>query len=261
MLRWCAYCQEFQGEIAPLNIFTTTHGLCSACKAKGMGRLDSEIGNSHRLREIQGLLYEAGKTGDMAAASSIVRHALVAGLRPVDILVGLITPLLYLVGIDWESNLITVADEHRFTSFCERVFELVELEVKAASEPIPRIRAAVVFLMNAHGNDHGLGIRILSLWLQSKGIETRHLDPPPTPETLFQLATQIRPQAILVSVALEYQKEYVYRIATMIERLPRPRPTLIVGGYAIKQNLISHIPGAFLLETMTGLNDFILTLD
>ena len=261
MLRWCAYCQEFQGEIAPLNIFTTTHGLCPACEAKGMGRLNSEIGNSHRLRDIQGLLYEAGKTGDMAAASSVLHQALVAGLRPVDILVGLITPLLYIIGIEWESSLISVADEHRFTSFCERVFELVELKISPAGAPPPRIRPAMVLLMNARGNDHSLGIRILSLWLQSKGIQTRHLEPPPTPESLFRLATQTRPQAILVSVALEQQKGYVYTIAKMMERLPRPRPALIVGGYAIKQNLISHIPGALLLETMAGLNDFILTLD
>src|SRR6202012_2861287 len=131
MLRWCAYCQEFQGEIAPLDIFTTPHGTCPACQAKGMSQLDAEIGNSHRLREIQGLLYEAGKTGDLPAASRIVQHALAAGLRPVDILVGLITPLLYLIGIEWETKLITVADEHRFTSFCERGFELVVPEVKA----------------------------------------------------------------------------------------------------------------------------------
>lgn len=225
-----------------------------------MVRLDSEIGNSHRLREIQGLLYEAGKTGDMATASSIIRQALAAGLRPVDILVGVITPLLYLIGIEWESNLITIADEHRFTTFCERVFELVELEVKAASEPISKIQPATVFLMNARGNDHILGVRILSLWLQSKGIKTRHLDPPPVAEMLFELATQTKPQAILVSLALEYQKEYIYSIAQMIERLLHPRPTLIVGGYAVKQGLISHIPGALLLETMTGLDDFILTL-
>src|ERR1700722_4926401 len=140
MLRWCAYCQEFQGEIAPLDIFTTTHGLCTACMAKGMDRLDSEIGNSHRLREIQGLLYEAGKAGDMAAAPGIVHRALSAGLRPVDILVGLITPLLYLIGVEWESHLITVADEHRFTSFCERVFELVVLEVEATRAPTSTIR-------------------------------------------------------------------------------------------------------------------------
>jgi methanogenic corrinoid protein MtbC1 len=226
-----------------------------------MGRLDSEIGSSHRLREIQGLLYEAGKTGDMAAASSIVRQALTAGLRPVDILVGLITPLLYLIGIQWENSLITVADEHRFTTFCERVCEMVALEVEAVGAPIPGIRRPIVFLMNARGNDHNLGIRILSLWLQTRGIETRHFHPPPTPETLFQLATETRPQAILISLALEWQKVYVSNIARMVERLPRPRPTLIVGGYAIKQNLIPPIPGALLLETLTGLDDFILTLD
>jgi methanogenic corrinoid protein MtbC1 len=261
MLRWCAYCQEFQGEIAPFNVFTTTHGLCPTCEAKGMGRLDSEIGNSHRLREIQGLLYEAGKTGDTTAASGIVRRALAAGLRPVDILVGLITPLLYLIGVEWEKSLITVADEHRFTSFCERVFELVVLEVAANYAPAPCVRPPTVFLMNAHGNEHSLGIRILSLWLQSKGIATRHLHPPPTPEVLFQLAAQSRPQAVLVSLALESQKAYVHSIARMMKRLPSPRPTLIVGGYAIKQQLIAPIPGALFVETITGLNDFILALD
>lgn len=261
MLRWCAYCQEFQGEIAPLDKFTTTHGICPACSAKGMDRLDSEIGNSHRLREIQGLLYEAGKAGDMAAAPGIVHRALSAGLRPVDILVGLITPLLYLIGLEWETSLITVADEHRFTSFCERVFELVVPEVKAAGASIPGTRDALVFLMNARGNDHNLGIRILSLWLQSKGIRSRNLHPPPSPETLFELAAETRPQAILISLALEKQKAYVDSIAQKMKALPHPQPTVIVGGYAIKHQLIPPIPGALFLETITGLDDLIWTLE
>jgi methanogenic corrinoid protein MtbC1 len=261
MLRWCAYCQEFQGETAPLDLFTTTHGICPACEAKGMGRLDADIGNSHRLREIQGLLYEAGKTGDMASAARIVQRALAAGLRPVDILVGLITPLLYLIGIEWESSLITVADEHRFTRFCERVFELIVLEVKSAGVPLYEARHALVFLMNARGNNHNLGIRILSLWLRSKGIETRDFDPPPTPDALFELAAETRPQAILISLALDRQKDYVYSIARRMEDLPRPRPTLIVGGYAIKHRLIRPIAGTVFLETITGLSDFIWTLE
>jgi methanogenic corrinoid protein MtbC1 len=261
MLRWCAYCQEFQGEIAPLDIFTTTHGICPACQAKGMVQLDSEIGTSHRLREIQGLLYQAGKTGDMDAAPRIVHSALTAGLRPVDILVGLITPLLYLIGVEWETSLISVADEHRFTSFCERVFELVALQLPDGAAPTPGIRQPLVFLMNARGNNHRLGIRILSLWLQSKGIRTRNLHPPPCPETLFQLATETRPQAILISLALDTQKAYVHSIARKMEALPHPQPTLIVGGYAIKHQLIPPIPGALFLETMTGLDDLIWTLE
>jgi hypothetical protein len=95
------------------------------------------------------------------------------------------------------------APRHRFTSFCEEVFELVVHEVDAAGAPSSGIRPAIVFLMNARGNDHTLGIRILSLWLRSKGIETRDFHPAPTPETLFRLATQTRPQAILISLALD----------------------------------------------------------
>ncbi len=261
MLRWCAYCQEFQGEIAPLDTFTTTHGVCPACQAKGMSQLDAEIGNAHRLREIQGLLYQAGKAGDMTAAPGIVHRALTAGLRPVDILPGLITPLLYLIGVEWETHLITVADEHRFTTFCERVFELVVPQVKAVDASIPGTRNALVFLMIARGNSHNLGIRILSLWLHSKGISSSILHPPPTPETLFQLATETRPQAILISVAMEKQKVYVDTIAQKMETLRHPPPTLIIGGYAIKHHLIPPIPGAIFLETMTGLDDLIWTLE
>lgn len=260
MLRWCAYCQEFQGEVAPLDTYATTHGICPVCKAKGIGRLDTEIGNSHRVRDIQELLYEAGKTGEVAAASSIVHRAFEAGLRPVDILVGIITPLLYRIGAEWESHEITVADEHRFTSFCERVFELVKLEAITAGAPNQGDCHAQVFLTNARGNSHTLGIRIVALWLQSKGIETREFDPPPSAEALVELVAEIRPQAILISLALDRQKSYVWAIAQRLEALQHPRPTLIVGGYAIKQKLVSPIPGALFFETITGLDDFIWTL-
>jgi len=261
MLRWCAYCQEFQGEIAPLEVFTTTHGICPACKAKGTGRLDDEIGNSHRLRTIQGLLYEAGKTGDMAAASSVVHGALAAGVRPVDILVGLITPLLYLIGVEWEKSLISVADEHRFTRFCERVFELVEDEVRATATTTCACRRPLVFLMNALDNDHTLGMRILALWLQSKGIDTREFHPPPLLEDVVRLAEEMRPRAILVSLALDEQKSYVYGLAERMEAMEEPRPALIVGGYAVKQGLIAAIPGAIFRETIGGLDELILSFD
>jgi methanogenic corrinoid protein MtbC1 len=261
MLRWCAYCQEFQGEIAPLDKFSTTHGLCSACRAKGTGQLDSELDNSHRLREIQGLLYEAGKKGDMSAAPAIVHDAIAAGLRPVDILVGIITPLLYLIGIEWEISEITIADENRFTRFCEHVFELVKLEVASRGIPGGETRRALVFLMNARGNTHSLGIRILSLWLQSAGIETREFHPPPSPDLLIHFIAEEKPQAVLISLALASQRDYVATVARRIAELPQPQPTLIVGGYGIKHNLIRPISGALFLETINGLTDLIWNLE
>jgi len=196
MLRWCAYCQGFQGETAPLDVFATTHGICADCMAKGMRQLNNEIPNSHRLRAIQGRIYEAGKTGDAHAAAAVVQFAVGAGLRPIDILVGLITPLLYRIGNDWETGQITIAEQQKFSRFCELVYELVHpLVISARSKTHPRSRASV-FLFNVPGNDHNLGIRILSLWLESKGIESREFHPPPNAEELVALVAESSPSAI-----------------------------------------------------------------
>ncbi len=256
VLRWCAYCQEFQGEVPPLDRFTTTHGVCVACLAKGTDRLDMEIANSHRLRELQGQLHDAGKRGDLAAASGIVKMALDGGVRPVDILVGLVTPLLYLIGSEWESGQITVAEEHRFTRFCERVFALVRIEVRARL-PVPAVLPTLVFLLNAKGNHHTLGIRILALWLQSKGIATREFHPALAPEALVQCAVDEGAKAILISLALDRQKAYVYSVGQRVEQLSLPRPVVIVGGYAVKLKLVKPIAGTIFLETISGLPEMI----
>ena len=259
MLRWCAYCQGFQGEVAPLGIFTTTHGICPACLAKGMPLLNSELQESHRLRAIQGLLYEAGKTGDTEAASAIIQFATSAGLRPIDILIGLITPLLYRIGNEWESAKITIADQQRFSLFCEHVYELVRLQVKIDPTTLPLGRARVL-LFNVPGNDHNLGIRILDLWLQSKGIDSREFHPPPTQQTLATLIEEHAPRAILVSLSLGSQAASLAEIAQRIQLLPTPRPRLIVGGYAVKNRLIQPMEGTLFVETMTGLDDLIWSL-
>jgi hypothetical protein len=46
--------------------------------------------------------------------------------------------------------------------------------------------------MNARGNKHTLGIRILALWLYCNGIENQVFNPPLSPEALVQLAPEIK---------------------------------------------------------------------
>ena len=225
--------------------------------AKGFHQLDNEVGEAHRLRAVQGLLYEAGKIGDTAAAPAIIHFAMTAGVRPVDILVGLIAPLLHRIGSDWERGEVTIADEHRFSSFCEHVFKLIRLEVIAAETDLPPSRHALVLLFNARGNIHTLGIRILALWLQSKGIETRVIEPPPSTEELTLLLVEARPRAILISIALERQKGHLYEVVRLLESLPLPRPLLMVGGHAVKQHLIATIAGSMFIDAIIGLDDLI----
>jgi methanogenic corrinoid protein MtbC1 len=226
-----------------------------------MRRLNTEIENAHRLRTIQGLLYEAGKTGDADAAFAIVHFSIESGLRPVDILMGLITPLLYRIGREWENGQITIAEQQRFSSFCERIYELIKVEVKSVCSSISVGRHALVFLFNALPNEHSLGIRILSLWLQSKGIQTREFHSPPSAKELVKLVAESNPRAILMSLSMKTQEAFIYDIAQLMESLPNPRPQLIVGGYAVKHQLIPPIAGTLFVETMTGLDDLIWSLE
>ena len=36
MIRWCAYCQKYIGEVEPFDRFEISHGICRRCVASGL---------------------------------------------------------------------------------------------------------------------------------------------------------------------------------------------------------------------------------
>ena len=166
MLIWCSYCQQFQGEIPPYEKFAITHGLCPACVDTGLDLTERDLAHIRTLKGIQGRLMEAGLCADLKAAEQIVRCAADANVRGTDMM----APILFEIGENWKRGVATVANEHRFTGFCEGVFELVSARVKTA-EPggARKAEQAEFVLVNASGNRHTLAIRILELWLVNKG--------------------------------------------------------------------------------------------
>jgi len=61
-------------------------------------------------------------------------------MRAIDLLIGIIAPLLYQIGEDWKHGAVTVAQEHRFTAFCEKVLELIGEVAPAGAPPAERPR-------------------------------------------------------------------------------------------------------------------------
>jgi methanogenic corrinoid protein MtbC1 len=162
--------------------------------------------------------------------------------------------VLYEIGEEWERGGLSVEAEHRFTAFSQKVLRLVEARINTArTTPIPA-NAILVFLMNAPGNRHELGVRILSMWLKSQGAKVRIFKDSVRPDSLMRnIATQ-RPRYLLISMALIEQRGDVAEIARGIQALPRDiRPRTIVGGYPVKSGLISSIPETELLSNITAL--------
>ncbi len=257
MLKWCAYCQHFLGEIKSFNDFASSHGICACCSAEGIERLEKNIEHSKKLKAIQAKLINAGKTQDMAAAELIVEEAIAAQVRPIDILMGLTAPLLYQIGEDWKKGTVSIEEEQRFSAVAEAVFQLVQRkilkpEISIANQPERKLDA---LLINAFGNHHTLAIRTLCLWFEDQGLHAQAIYPCPNLVILETLIKKTSPRYLIISLALAEQRPGVVEIADFISKFRKKnRPQVIVGGNAVKLGEVQEIPGATLLNDINSLS-------
>ena len=257
MLKWCAHCQQFIGETPPHADLGITHGLCRKCAGEQPDLLSGdEYAHAVVLRDIFQSLFSAGRRNDFNAAGPLVDNAIAAHCRPVDILVGMIAPMLYEIGSAWEHGTLTVEGEHEFTAYAERVIDLIEARMRMAwSQPVRPRGDGCYFLMNAPGNIHVVGIRILGLWLQNQGWRTRHVDEVTLLDALSEPATKGEPKTLLVSIALSEQYDAVAAVVERVRALPAShRPNIVVGGYAVKTGRVPPIPGVRLAADIGALS-------
>lgn len=251
MLKWCSYCQQFMGEVPEFEDFVITHGTCRECHPATMSSAALDLTRARFLKGIQRKLWNAGRNSDLKAAATIIDEATQAGIRPVDILIGIIAPLLYQVGEDWRKGALTVEGEHHFTAFCEEMIDLVMLKFQISTSADSK-SAPEILITNAPGNRHTLAVRILPLWLASKGRSTQFADTQGNLQQLFTLITASPPKLLLISMALAEQYGGVEEIAERILELPRAiRPKVVVGGYAVKLGLVPPIRGADLMADIS----------
>jgi methanogenic corrinoid protein MtbC1 len=252
MIKWCAWCQQFMREIAPYDDFSITHGVCASCKSKHNLFANDVVKRANVLGELFHALFDAGRQEDFKVAARIVENAIAANCRPVDILLGMISPMLYEIGEEWKRGTLSVEAEHRFTAFSEKAVQLVEARVRTATR-IPA-GGTLLFLMKAPGNRHELAVRILSIWLEGNGAKVRIFEDDVDQDRLMRNITAERPKYLLISMALTEQRDRVAEIAKAVQALPRDiRPKTIVGGYAVKAGLISSIPETKLLSGIRAL--------
>ena len=252
MLKWCSYCQSFLGEIPPYDDFHPTHGICARCEIAHPDLFDSlVVRNATAARQIFGVLFQAGQKNDLETAERIIEHALATNFKPADILMGMISPMLYEIGEGWEKGTVTVAEEHRFTAFCEEVLDVISAQwLPDENEEVGREQ---ILLVNAPGNLHNLGIRFLHLWLESRGHPARVIEG--DIGDVVEDIVRSGPKIVLTSISLPQQTEGVAALFEQLKlALPVATPRLVVGGHAVKVGAIRHIAGADLCPDINLLN-------
>jgi len=242
MFRWCAYCQRLIGEVAPFDDFRITHGACAACAGRIEGGELYPVKGLELFRE----LFEAARQEDFDACHRHVDEALSLGWTPSDAAIGLLQPALYEFGSLWEQGAVTVAQEHRFSAWCDRALTLLE-----HSTPRPPGPCRVLFATRS-ANEHTLGARIAALRLRDRGISAWSLPAGLSDEKILSACEVEKPEILGLSAALAETLPGIRALAARAAELPHP-PRVVVGGQAARLPQAADLDRAFTAEELEAL--------
>lgn len=170
----------------------------------------------------------AGRQHD---AQALIDGCLERGCRLVEVEIHVIEPALYSIGEKWQANQVSVAQEHMATAIVQSVMTVALLRC-----PPPPPNGKRVLLACVEGNNHAVGLRMVSDAFQLSGWEVQYLGANVPTAALVQQTLAWRPDLVGLSVSFPQQLRVVKAfIAALAGHLADERPGVIVGGLAIKR--------------------------
>ncbi|KGX92851.1 hypothetical protein N781_13220 [Pontibacillus halophilus JSM 076056 = DSM 19796] len=138
----------------------------------------------------------------------------------------LLTPAMYEVGKRWESNQISVADEHLATAICDFVLSYYDNHLETNPLAIERKKA---LLFGIEGEQHYLGLKMVASVFRDQGWSVRNLGADlPLEHALHQIKTY-KPAVIGLSAALSYRLPKLKEAVAVLRTLEW-QPQVVVGG-------------------------------
>jgi methanogenic corrinoid protein MtbC1 len=169
--------------------------------------------------------------GDRRSAGAVVNRFMEEGRTLVDAEMHLIQPAMYGIGLKWQANQVSVAQEHLATAISQSV--MVEGLLKSA---IPPPNGRRVLLACVENNTHSMGVQMVADAFQLAGWDVQLLGANMPAAGLVQQVGLFKPHLVGLSVSFAQQLRHVKDIVARLAQLHgAARPPVIVGGLAINQ--------------------------
>lgn len=181
------------------------------------------------LPEIDGLT-RAMLRGDIGAAREIGRSATASHGYP-RAATRLFQPALYTIGLMWQRNEITVAQEHLATAIAQNVLAQLFATVECAPPSGKKVLFAAV-----PENQHALGLRMVSDAFELSGWSVHYLGASTPIDALVAHVDAWRPDVVGLSASLVQQLTTLKEAIGMLRHAFETRcPPILVGGLPINQ--------------------------
>ena len=237
MIQWCAFCQRFFGFKEPRESFDITHGICTACH--DLLRSGAATPEIRERRWFYEKLSKATSDFDTVAIGLLVEEGLKAGITPEDLLIRILQPSLYEIGHLWETGMISVADEHRFTSVSSAIIELLFAGAPQTAS-YRNVSTPKILLAVADGNQHILGLKMIEFLLTSYRVPTFSCYDDRPPDEIFRLCQHLKPKMIGVSIAHPWQLDWVEKVRQLFVA-DGQNIEILLGGYFFNQGALDTL--------------------
>ena len=164
---------------------------------------------------------------DRKAASELIMNAVSAGTNVKAIYLDVFQPVQYELGRLWQTNVISVAQEHYCTAETQRI--MARLSLYFANTPR---NGYVVVAACIGGELHDMGIRMVTDFFEMAGWETHYLGANMPLRSLLTTLTERKPQVLALSATITAHLDKVREIIQAVrakEELASIK--ILVGGY------------------------------
>jgi hypothetical protein len=236
LIRWCSYCQSFQGEIEPFDDYSMTHMICEHCDSHALAANEPDLAPQRVVAAYYGELRTLVRDGRIADATRLLDQAPGLGIVPSDLVAGLVQPLVH-----WLSGFLSEASSpgmlREYTGKIAVFLEQLALRYPDLAR-FRNVEGPRVLLVAASGEFGWVGDLMVELTLAAHAISSKVI---PFDVDAWAILTQIRqyqPQCLGFGVSSEGQ---LLALEGLVERL-REEPSLspmmmLVGGLPIRMGL------------------------
>jgi len=201
VIRWCAYCQSFLGESKNYDDYSMSHGICQKCSDDPRVLNKEFIEQQSGVRALYSDMTKAGRNGEYLDAAAILKRAVSIGIKPIDLIYGVLQPSLYEIGELWQANELTVANEHQYTSFACSLIESM-FTLYPDTRTYRQSKRPKFLLVSPINNLHTLGISFAELFLVLNNIPVYTICPSLPASHVRQLTEDLKPKYVGVSISV-----------------------------------------------------------
>jgi MerR family transcriptional regulator, light-induced transcriptional regulator len=176
--------------------------------------------------------------GDRRAATAVALEALDRGVSVVELYGGVFQAAMYEIGRLWESNQITVAQEHMATAMAQSV-----VAHAYARLPLPDPVRGNVIITGVRGELHHLGARLIADVLEAAGWRVRFLGSDLPRRDIAAAVAEHRAVAVGISATMLSSTPEVRDVIADLRSAHGRRVPIIVGGAAfrISPDLVAEV--------------------